>query len=104
MRTNIAIITNTQGRREDRQGMNFVVESMIRGLDSLAVVLRGVLVRVGSVFAPVVVAQPAPAMACQRATLGGKHWHAGLGTHKSLGLLPVGSYGNPAGTGRYFAG
>jgi hypothetical protein len=104
MRTIIAAITNAQARREDRQGINFVVESTIRGLDHLAVMLRGLLVRVGSVFAPVVGAQPAPAMACQGATLAGKHWHAGLGTHKSLGLLPAGSYGNPAGTGRYFAG
>lgn len=104
MRTIIAAITNTQSRRADRQGINFVAESTTRGLDLASVVVRGFLVRVGSMFALPMCAHLAPATVCQHKRHERKGWQGGLGMNTSLGRLPLGGSGYPAGTGRYHAG
>lgn len=104
MRTIITAITINQSRRHDRQGFDFVVASMIRGLERLAVVVRGFLVPVGPKHALVLCAHRAPAKAYHPATLCGRPWQAGLGTNMSLHLLPQGSNGHPAGTDGYSVG
>ncbi len=104
MRTIIAAFTKNQGRLNDRQGVNFVVESTIRALECLAVVVRGYLVPVGSKHALLMCAHRAPATACHPAAISGRPWQADLGTTASLSRLPQGSSGYPAGTGRYLAG